>query len=97
MRYYSSFELKRLFENEVGETEVLVDGFFGLGIQKTDLDLMPLANRMIIHSSEFLKKVCDLIPACHRVADSLYIHSHTRPDIDISCNQKAISTRPENT
>jgi SAM-dependent methyltransferase/uncharacterized protein YbaR (Trm112 family) len=77
VRYYSPTELMKLFEEEIGDTKILVDGFFGLGIQKTDLDLMPLANKLVIYASEFLKKIWELVPALHWVADSLYVNSHT--------------------
>ncbi|MDB9456404.1 Trm112 family protein [Dolichospermum circinale] len=52
-----------------------IDGFFGLGIQKSDIDLLPLKYKLVVRASESLKILSLLIPFLKYVADSVYIKS----------------------
>ena len=75
VRYYSVRELVSLFRSVVGPSTLKVDGFFGLGIQPTDLPLMPPHRRIVIHSSELLRKAARRQRWIAGFADSLYITS----------------------
>ncbi|WP_454064888.1 methyltransferase domain-containing protein [Candidatus Nitrospira salsa] len=75
VRYWSLGELKRTFNNRVGPTVISVDCFFGLGLQKSDIHLMPFGMQLIIRLSEILRKLSHKIPALTFVADSVYIRS----------------------
>ena len=46
-------ELLKAFTKSFGETDITVDCFFGLNIQRADIDLLPLTHRAVIHTSEF--------------------------------------------
>jgi 2-polyprenyl-3-methyl-5-hydroxy-6-metoxy-1,4-benzoquinol methylase/uncharacterized protein YbaR (Trm112 family) len=71
--YWSPAELTREFNFQFGETDLSVDCFFGLNLQATDADLMPLPHRTAIFASEVLKKVSGYLPPLRFVADSLYV------------------------
>ena len=76
--YWTPAELTKIFTEKFGETEMSVDCYFGLGIQKNDADLLPLPYRMIIRSSEFLRGMSKNLPFLTKAADSVYLHSINR-------------------
>ena len=47
VRYYTPNELSELFTGTIGPSEISVDGFFGLGIQPSDRNLMPLKYKTV--------------------------------------------------
>ena len=73
VRYWSLSELKERFSCLIGPSSVSVDGFFGLGIQPSDLQLLQPHLKLIVISSEALRKVSRQIPALNNLADSLYV------------------------
>lgn len=75
VRYWTVAELRKTFQRLIGETELSVDGFFGLGIQASDLQMMPLQYRVVIRASEALRRVSESFPGLCWVADSLYVRS----------------------
>ncbi len=75
VRYWNPGELRRTFQAAIGPSTLSVDGFFGLGIQAADLDLMPARFRAVIRSSEALRAASHRVPLLLRVADSLYVSS----------------------
>lgn len=75
VRYYSTRELVALFRSVVGPSTLRIDGFFGLGIQPSDLSLMPPLRRLVIHASELLRKVARRQRWLAGFADSLYVAS----------------------
>jgi hypothetical protein len=75
VRYWTPKELKKTFEEKFGETVMTTDCYFGLGIQKSDVDLLPLTYKMVVHSSEVLRKLSGAIPPMVKVADSVYLES----------------------
>jgi 2-polyprenyl-3-methyl-5-hydroxy-6-metoxy-1,4-benzoquinol methylase/uncharacterized protein YbaR (Trm112 family) len=79
VRYWTRRSLKQLFGQLVGATSLSVDGFFGLGIQASDRDLLPLRYRAVIGASELLRKVTDFFPPLAAVADSQYVTSVKQP------------------
>lgn len=75
VRYWSMRELHETFGRFLGEPTAYVDCFFGLGLQKADLDLMPISHRALIGLSETLKGMSKAIPMLIRFADSVFLLS----------------------
>lgn len=75
VRYWTVPALRRLFAAQVGPTSVSVDCFFGIGLQASDLRLMPFTHRLAIQASELLRKVSLIFPSVCYVADSVYLSS----------------------
>lgn len=74
VRYWSLPELRRAFEG-VGPVEFSVDGFFGLGIQAADADMLPPAYRAVVRASEWLRSKSERRPWLTYAADSVYVHA----------------------
>jgi SAM-dependent methyltransferase len=72
VRYWGLAELRQAF-GVLGSVGLSVDGFFGLGIQAADLDLLPLRYRAIVHASEALRRLARHMPLLVYVADSVYV------------------------
>ncbi len=75
VRYWTPSELMKTFEETFGETEMTTDCYFGLGIQSSDVDLLPLQYKMVVHSSDVLRKVSRVFSPLIKVADSVYLES----------------------
>ncbi|NNE68116.1 MAG: methyltransferase domain-containing protein [Pyrinomonadaceae bacterium] len=75
IRYWTPKELRETFEDKFGKTEMSADCYFGLGIQKSDVDLMPLKYKAVVHASELLRKTTGIIPPLMKFADSVYLES----------------------
>ncbi len=74
-RYWTPRELLACFNETFGPTKLSVDCYFGLGIQKNDVDLLPVQYKAVVHSSELLRAASRSIPPLRHVADSLYLDS----------------------
>ncbi len=75
IRYWTPSELMETFETKFGETKMTTDCYFGLGIQGKDVDLLPLKYKVVIYSSEILRKISGVIKPLTKVADSVYLES----------------------
>jgi SAM-dependent methyltransferase/uncharacterized protein YbaR (Trm112 family) len=75
VRYWSISELQKTFGDKIGRTEVSVDCYFGLGLQKKDEDLMPPKLKFIVGLSEFLRSLSHKIRIIKYIADSVYVKS----------------------
>ena len=75
VRYWSISELKNVFSKSIGDTDISVDCYFGLGLQKSDMKYMSPKIKIIIGASEVLRYVSTLLPFMKYVADSLYVKS----------------------
>ena len=75
VRYWSPQELRCTFNELIGDSKIDIDGFFGLGIQASDLDLMPPKYQVIIKTSERLRMLSKMLPFLKNCADSLYVRS----------------------
>ena len=75
IRYWSPMELTKTFTENFGDTKLSADCFFGLGLQKNDLDLLPARFKAVVHSSELLRRVSLKIPWLVNLADSVYLES----------------------
>ncbi len=78
VRYWTPGELKKAGNDLVGPTRVMVDGFFSLNAQATDLDLMPSSLGIVIRASDLLRRVAKVVPPLGKIADSLYVESVRR-------------------
>jgi SAM-dependent methyltransferase len=75
VRYYTPSELVQLFESTIGPTKTSVDCFFGIGLQLSDIELFPVSRRIIIRTSEALRRASESLPVLKLIADSLYLRS----------------------
>ena len=75
VRYWTPKELMKTFETKFGETKMTSDCYFGLGIQGSDADLLPLRYKMVVYTSEFLRKLSGVIKPLTKIADSVYLES----------------------
>jgi SAM-dependent methyltransferase len=75
VRYWTLSELQHLFTREVGQTEISVHCYFGLGLEPTDLDLMTRPLNITIRASEWLRRLSQRFPVLKRVADSVYVRA----------------------
>ncbi len=76
VRYWRPAELLAAFTEHIGPSELSVDGFFSLNVQPSDLHLLLLRYRAVVHASETLRWLSNRIPILTKVADSLYITAH---------------------
>ncbi|HKP70521.1 MAG TPA: hypothetical protein VJV05_14635, partial [Pyrinomonadaceae bacterium] len=75
VRYWTPSELMKTFEDKFGPTEMTTDCYFGLGIQPSDADLLPIHYKAVIGSSEVLRKLSGVFTPLMKVADSVYLES----------------------
>ena len=75
VRYWKPSELLNTFKEGIGESVLSVDGFFGLGIQPTDLYLMSLRHKAVIIASDALRSLTVKVRPLLNLADSIYVHS----------------------
>lgn len=75
VRYWTPAELMETFEKKIGKTLMTTDCFFGLGIQGSDADLLPFHYKMVVRSSEVLRKISRIFKPLTKVADSVYLES----------------------
>ena len=75
VRYWSIPSLRRLFTTAIGKTRFSVDCFFGIGLQYSDLKLMPIALKAAVIASEGLRALSKVFPPLVYVADSVYVSS----------------------
>jgi len=72
IRYWSPGELRGELSRRVGPTVLEADGFFTLNPQPADLELLPLRSRVVVRTSEALRRVSGRLPPLRYTADSLY-------------------------
>jgi 2-polyprenyl-3-methyl-5-hydroxy-6-metoxy-1,4-benzoquinol methylase/uncharacterized protein YbaR (Trm112 family) len=75
VRYWRVGELKKVFQASIGPSEVTVHGYFGLGLERSDFDLMSPWMKMLLQLSESLSTLSGLVPALKYLADSEYVSS----------------------
>jgi SAM-dependent methyltransferase len=78
VRYWTVGELRRTFGDRIGPTEIFVDGFFSLNPQSADLPLLSPRARVIVRTSEMLRRLSNGFPPLKYAADSLYVSSLKR-------------------
>jgi SAM-dependent methyltransferase/uncharacterized protein YbaR (Trm112 family) len=75
VRYWLPRELLRSFREELGPTQMEVDGYFSLNPQISDLRFLPWKYRVVVQASEALRKTSRILTPLTYVADSLYLSS----------------------
>lgn len=75
VRYWSLSELKKAFKQSIGDSDISVDCYFGLGLQKNDMQFMSSKMKLIITLSEMLRKISYFLPPMKYLADSVYVSS----------------------
>lgn len=75
VRYWSLSELKSIFGGLIGPADISVDGYFSLNPQMAEAHLLPWKYQLIVHASEFLRRLSTSIPSMAYVADSLYVQT----------------------
>lgn len=73
VRYWTPAELHETFEKHFGKMKLTADSWFGLGVMKSDADLMPFKYKTVIYSSDLLIKLSRIFPPLARTADSVYL------------------------
>jgi 2-polyprenyl-3-methyl-5-hydroxy-6-metoxy-1,4-benzoquinol methylase/uncharacterized protein YbaR (Trm112 family) len=73
VRYWTPKELVSTFRATFGSAHILVDGFFSLNPQISDVNLFPWKYRIVVYASEALRKISGIVSPLTYVADSLYI------------------------
>jgi len=76
--YWSPRELAEVFTSTFGSASISVDCYFGLNIQRADMDMLPFAYRVVIRVSELLRRMSARFSSLAGVADSLYVSSTNR-------------------
>ncbi|HQZ82954.1 MAG TPA: methyltransferase domain-containing protein [Pyrinomonadaceae bacterium] len=75
VRYWTPQELLDTFENQFGETKLTADCYLGLGILKSDIDLLPMKYKAVVHASELLKKANKVIKPLKNFADAVWLET----------------------
>ena len=75
VRYWSPSELIRTFEKALGPTRISTDCYFGLGIQSSDLDILPIHHKAVVIASEIVRRMSLIFSPLTKVADSVYLES----------------------
>lgn len=75
VRYWSIPALRDLFSATIGASTFSVDCFFGIGLQFSDMHLMPPGQKIVILMSELLRLSSQLLRPLVWVADSVYVRS----------------------
>ena len=73
VRYWTPSELLKTFTDLFGTAKFSADCYFGLGIQASDADLLPLRFKTVVYTSEALRKISRLFRPVAKFADSVYI------------------------
>jgi SAM-dependent methyltransferase len=73
VRYWTPKNLVSTFRKALGEVHLSVDGFFSLNPQISDVRFLPRKYRLLVRTSELLRKISIIFPPLHRAADSLYV------------------------
>lgn len=72
VRYWKPSDIASAFNSLVGPTSLSVDGYLTLNPQASDIDLLPLRYRPIVHLSGVLRALSHRVPPMLRVADSIF-------------------------
>lgn len=75
VRYWGTGELSRMFSERVGQSRLEVDGYFGIGLQQGDAQLMTLPRRAVLRASKAMTALSGRLPWLIRVADSVYVQA----------------------
>lgn len=72
VRYWTRRQLRKVF-GEIGSVSFETEGYFGIGLQPADKDLLPKSYRTIVTVSEIIQRCESFFPLPKLLADSLYV------------------------
>jgi len=75
VRYYSPWELSKLFKSFLKIFNTSADCYFGLGWQWSDYRFMPKRYKLILIFSEMFRRISDKVTPLKMIADSIYIRA----------------------
>lgn len=75
VRHWTPAELMETFEKRFGKMKLTSDCYFGLGIQGSDVDLLPIHYKAVVYSSGILRRISQVITPLRKLADSVYLES----------------------
>jgi AraC-like DNA-binding protein len=71
VRYYTRWELRRIFEETIGAARMSTDSQFGLGWQMSENKLMAGKHNATLLASEPQGRISDVVPPMRSIVDSL--------------------------
>jgi 2-polyprenyl-3-methyl-5-hydroxy-6-metoxy-1,4-benzoquinol methylase len=74
VRYWTLPELRRTF-SAIGPVAISADGFLTINPQTADLDLLPPRSRLVVRTSDALRRASTYVPPLVHVADSVVVHA----------------------
>jgi len=83
VRYWTPGELRAVFSRHLGPTVVTADAYLGLGLQRSDIDLLPRRYQLVVRASQVLKACGRVAPWMTVFADSLYVRSTVSAESDV--------------
>lgn len=75
VRYWKPRAMRKVFDEVVGTSSLEADGYFGLGVQRSDADLLPFRYKLIVHVSELVRAASQKLHWLENLADSVYVRS----------------------
>ncbi|HEX6164100.1 MAG TPA: methyltransferase domain-containing protein [Vicinamibacterales bacterium] len=78
VRYWLLRDLRRLFTERIGPSAFEVDGYFGIGLQQSDRQLMTPFRRFVLWASRWMTAASHRMSWLIHVADSVYVQSVKR-------------------
>jgi SAM-dependent methyltransferase/uncharacterized protein YbaR (Trm112 family) len=75
VRYWRVSELRSTFSRLIGPSTVTADGYFSLNPQAAEAHLLPRRYRLVVHASDFVRRLSGRIHVLTYLADSLYVTS----------------------
>lgn len=79
VRYYTLAELEELFLRVFGNFSYTADCYFGTGVQRSDLDMLPWRYKGIVLCSELLRYFSRRWRVVKKLADSIYVYATKSP------------------
>jgi SAM-dependent methyltransferase/uncharacterized protein YbaR (Trm112 family) len=87
VRYYSLPELENTFQSIFGAFHYQPDCYLGIGVQGSDLDVLPWKYKPVVIGSELLKFVAKIFPPVARIADSIFVSTQKSAKCDTDRTQ----------
>ena len=78
VRYWMLRDLRRLFSERIGPSTFEVDGYFGIGLQQSDRQLMTPLRRFVLRASSSMTAASARMKWLIHLADSVYVLSVKR-------------------
>jgi ubiquinone/menaquinone biosynthesis C-methylase UbiE/uncharacterized protein YbaR (Trm112 family) len=76
VRYWTVRELRAEFSSRIGPSVVEAEGFLSLNAQTSDLALLPSRYRLLVRTSDLLRRLARSAPPLVQFADSVYVRSN---------------------